>query len=142
MKKSIIYVAALAAMFLAACCGQKKCNCDCEACQNCVEKQDPNAPQDSATIVDNEQYDLSQLKVEATSFLLTSSRTSHLSASTRSARVATRVSSTWLKRLRERTANTCPSGSLVLSIRCSTTPIMRMQTKVSTAIVRLLRYMT
>ena len=65
MKKSIIYVAAFAAMFLAACCGQKKCNCDCEACQNCVEKQDPNAPQDSATIVDNEQYDLSQLKVDA-----------------------------------------------------------------------------
>ncbi len=64
MKKSIIYVAALAAMFLAACCGQKKCNCDCEACQNCVEKQDPNAPQDVATIIDNEQYDLAQLKVD------------------------------------------------------------------------------
>ena len=65
MKKTIFFAAALAAMFLAACCGQKKCNCDCEACKNCVEKQDPNAPQDSATIVDNEQYDLAQLKVDA-----------------------------------------------------------------------------
>ncbi|MBQ5679888.1 MAG: DUF1080 domain-containing protein, partial [Bacteroidaceae bacterium] len=55
----------MAAMFLTACCGQNKCNCDCEACQNCVEKQDPNAPKDSATIVDNEQYDLSKLKVDA-----------------------------------------------------------------------------
>ena len=46
MKKSIVYVAAMAAMFLTACCGQNKCNCDCEACQNCVEKQDPNAPKE------------------------------------------------------------------------------------------------
>ena len=67
MKKTLFFAAAVAAMFLASCCGQNKCkcNCDCEACQNCVEKQDPNAPQDSATIVDNEQYDLAQLKVDA-----------------------------------------------------------------------------
>ena len=64
--KKILFFAATAAMLLASCCQNKcKCTCECDACKNCVEKQDPNAPQDSATIVDNEQYDLSLLKVDA-----------------------------------------------------------------------------
>ena len=66
MKKTMFFVAAMAAMLLASCCQNKcKCTCDCEACRGCIDKQDPNAPQDSATIIENEQYDLASLKVDA-----------------------------------------------------------------------------
>lgn len=67
MKKVLLF-AATAAMMMASC-GQKKCNCDCEACKNCTEKCGGEAAEvaeaPDAEIVENEQYDLAQLKQDA-----------------------------------------------------------------------------
>ena len=62
MKKTFLFAATVALM--ASCCGGKKCNCDCEACKNCEQKTEKAAVAEAAVaqIVENEQYDLSQLK--------------------------------------------------------------------------------
>lgn len=57
-------------LLMASCC-QKKCDCGCDACKCCAEKQD-TAAQAAATaqIVENEQYDLSKLKQDADGYYI------------------------------------------------------------------------
>ena len=49
---------------MASCCQNKcKCDCDCDACKNCENKTEAAAGEEAvAEIVENEQYDLAQLK--------------------------------------------------------------------------------
>ena len=64
MKKTLLFAASLA---LLASCGQKKCNCDC-TCTDCScngEKAAPAAAAVDYEIVENEQYDLANLKQDA-----------------------------------------------------------------------------
>ena len=62
MRKTFFFAATLAIM--ASCSnGGQTCNCDCAACQNCENKGGQAAVEAvDAVIVDNEQYDLAQLK--------------------------------------------------------------------------------
>ncbi len=62
MKKTLLFAATLAMM--ASCCQNKcKCDCGCDACKNCENKTEEAAGTEAvAEIVENEQYDLSQLK--------------------------------------------------------------------------------
>lgn len=62
MKKTLLFAATLAMM--ASCCQNKcKCDCSCDACKNCENKTEEAAGAEAvAEIVENEQYDLSQLK--------------------------------------------------------------------------------
>ena len=56
---------------LTACCGEKKCNCDCAACANCENKAAEATTEEAvAEIVENEQYDLSKLKQDAEGYYI------------------------------------------------------------------------
>ena len=69
MKKTMLLAACVALM--ASCCGEKKCNCDCEACANCEHKaKDSTAVAADAEIVENEQYDLAKLKKDADDYYI------------------------------------------------------------------------
>mgnify|MGYP003297597088 CR=1 FL=1 len=73
MKKTIL-MAAVAALVLASC-GQKKCNCNC-SCENCTcNKNGEATPTETveaavAEIVENDQYDLEQLKKDGDYYIL------------------------------------------------------------------------
>ena len=73
MKKTIL-MAAVAALVLASC-GQKKCNCNC-SCENCTcNKNGETTPTETvetavAEIVENDQYDLEQLKKDGDYYIL------------------------------------------------------------------------
>ena len=69
MKKTLLFAASLA---LLASCGQKKCNCDC-TCTDCScngEKAAPAAAAVDYEIVENEQYDLANLKQDADGYYI------------------------------------------------------------------------
>lgn len=73
MKKTIL-MAAVAALVLVSC-GQKKCNCNC-SCENCTcNKNGEATPTETveaavAEIVENDQYDLEQLKKDGDYYIL------------------------------------------------------------------------
>ena len=73
MKKTIL-MAAVAALVLASC-SQKKCNCNC-SCENCTcNKNGETTPTETvetavAEIVENDQYDLEQLKKDGDYYIL------------------------------------------------------------------------
>ena len=73
MKKTIL-MAAVAALVLVSC-GQKKCNCNC-SCENCTcNKNGETTPTETvetavAEIVENDQYDLEQLKKDGDYYIL------------------------------------------------------------------------
>lgn len=69
MKKTMLFAACVA--LLTACCGEKKCNCDCAACANCENKAAEATTEEAvAEIVENEQYDLSKLKQDAEGYYI------------------------------------------------------------------------
>ena len=69
MKKTLLFAASLA---LLASCGQKKCNCDCTCADCCCngEKAAPTAAAVDYEIVENEQYDLANLKQDADGYYI------------------------------------------------------------------------
>ncbi len=71
MKKILLLVASVAVM--ASCCQKNSgCNCTCEACAGCTEKEGaaPVAETPEYTVVEKEQYDLSKLKQDADGYYI------------------------------------------------------------------------
>ena len=60
--KKVFFMAAAAIALMASCCGEKKCNCGCAECACAKDSVAPAAEAAVAEIVENEQFDLAQLK--------------------------------------------------------------------------------